>query len=170
MESSSSSSSRNPSAAMTPKAQYGAILIDTASAWSRILGTHDKGDVFHAFAEIHIVEKGLGDSPEHFTKQYVDMVPFHHGFHSLTGRLPVQGLPDPEAVRAVHCKKVPNSRRPCGRPAPWLAGFRKPSGSCRPYRPTPPQWRAPRPPALRVCRSREDTPQRWTGRWARIFP
>ena len=62
---------------MTPKAQYGAILIDTASAWSRILGTHDKGDVFHAFAEIHIVEKGLGDSSEHFTTQYVDMVPFH---------------------------------------------------------------------------------------------
>ncbi len=83
------------------------------------------------------------------------MVPFHHVFHSLTGRLPVQGLPDPEAVRSVHCKKVPNSRRPCGRPAPWRAGFRKPSGSCRPYRPTPPQWRAPRPPALRVCRSRE---------------
>lgn len=71
---------------MTPKAQYGAILIDTASAWSRILGTHDKGDVFHAFAEIHIVEKGLGDSSEHFTTQYVDMVPFHHVFHSLTGR------------------------------------------------------------------------------------
>ena len=152
------------------KAQYGAILIDTASAWSRIFGTHDKGDAFHAVAEIRIVEKGLGDSSEHFTTQYVDMVPFHHGFHSLTGRLPVQGLPDPEAVRAVHCKKVPNSSRPCGRPAPWRAGFRKPCGSCRPYRPTPPQWRAPRPPALRVCRSREDTPQRWTGRWARIFP
>ncbi len=79
------------------------------------------------------------------------MVLFHHGFHSLTGRLPAQGLPDPEAVRAVHCKKVPNSRRPCGRPAPWR-GFRKPCGSCRPYRPTPPQCCATRPPALRVCR------------------
>ena len=70
---------------MTPKAQYGAILIDTASAWSRIFGTHDKGDAFHAVAEIRIVEKGLGDSSEHFTPQYVDMVPFHHVFHSLTG-------------------------------------------------------------------------------------
>ena len=68
------------------KAQYGAILINTASAWSRIFGTHDKGDAFHAVAEIRIVEKGLGDSSEHFTTQYVDMVPFHHVFHSLTGR------------------------------------------------------------------------------------